>query len=401
MKELWSICLVTFLAVTGAQVARETEHGSIRGYGVQEIYSYQAANKGYETLDRATLYWNVSSTQVTFNLTIDPEVHEFYNWFGIGLKDPSDSVSMINADFAVVRNIGLIGVLNNDVTVSQMNTFGYKNNSRPKNNTDNDLFNITSEFSTYTGKFWASWTRDLNTSTDETLNLTEGSTYTLLYAYGTIKDYAIQPHSSSNRGYGEITLSNDFSGKANIPSRKKGKAKPKDAELEWQVFDDRVIFNLTIDSNVVKNYDWYGIGLKNSSSDPLMVDADYMVFKNISEVNPRNFLHMNTFNATTNRRPYNDTSNEITKKFGSTDENGKVSLLWARELDISTNETLMLTQGSDYTLLYAYGKVADDTIQKHESSNRGYIQITLSNNYQESSALGLYSLLFLSVLQLL
>ena len=377
-KACLSIFVVALLGIAGAQ---SNKYGSIRGYGVQDVYDYQTTGWGQEKLDHATLEWKVSGSKVTFNLTIQPEIHELYDWFGVGLKNPSSTVSMADADFAVVRNIDVSSTIISDPVVSHMNTFNSTGNGRPQNNTVKVFDSVSSGHSKSTFEIWVSWTRDLNTSIKEqTLNLTQGGNYTLLYAYGTIKDYQIQHHYTTNRGYGNITLFNNFTGEATVPAKKMGKETLKGGDLQWQVLNDRVIFNLTIDLEATKGCDWYGVALKEPSDFVSMIDAEYFVVKNFSSSQMRLF-HMNTFGYYLNGRPTNNSIDELKYEWASQNE-GKVSVTWARQLNTSTQgQTLNLTKGSQYTLLFAYGKMTKGVIQKHEGTNRGYGNITLSNTF--------------------
>ena len=194
-RPLSGICILAVLAVAGAQMVRESEHGSIRGYGVQDVYSYQSGMSNV-TLKDATFSYAVDSTlkEAIFGLEIQQSVVDNYDWYGVALKKPSDSISMIDADFTVV--------FFNNYAIEAMNTFGAKTNGRPNKDTKNSI--QLSEVSL--GKTRAFWYRALDTPSDETIALKEGQNYTLLYAYGKLKNGVMQKHEGTNRGYTTIQL---------------------------------------------------------------------------------------------------------------------------------------------------------------------------------------------------
>ena len=171
----------------------------------------------------------------------------------------------------------------------------------------------------------------------------------------------------------------------------------KDAKLQWQVLTDRVNFNLTVDSGVVTDYDWYGVALKESSDKLSMIDGDYVVVM----LKNQSLFHMNTFGYNSNRRPQNDTMPVIEElsviKLSSED----LLVNWTRDLGTSVpSQTLKLVSESNYTLLYAYGAIENGVMQKHDNSNIGYGNITLSNTFSgeaEEDALNLYVGLVLSL----
>jgi len=201
-KTFSGICLVALLAVAGAQMIRESEHGSIRGYGVQDLYSYRSDAINV-TLKGATFSCVVNSTvkEVGFGLEIQQNIVNNYDWYGIALKKPSDSISMIDADFAVV----IFG----NTTIEAMNTFGAKSNGRPNKDTKNPIQATIIQPVPPLGII-AAWARALDVSSDETITLKEGQKYTLLYAYGKLdKNGVMQKHESANRGHTTITLPND------------------------------------------------------------------------------------------------------------------------------------------------------------------------------------------------
>jgi len=100
-----------------------------------------------------------------------------------------------------------------------MNTFNLTTKGgRPMNNTIPTFYGSIVK-KTSNGGIMASWTRDLETLIDgQTINLVPSARYTLLYAFGKIdSNGTMQPHESTDRGYGNITLYNTFSGNAYIP----------------------------------------------------------------------------------------------------------------------------------------------------------------------------------------
>ena len=356
------------------------------------------AGWGQEILKHATLRWKVSDYAVVFNLTVDLETHLFYDWYGIALKEPSRTVSMTNGDFAVA-------MFRNE-TLFHMNTFGYRDNGRPQNNTQS-AFDSIWKFQSTTGSLSVMWARKFNESTKgQSINLQKGSKYTLLYAYGTLEEGLMQPHTSNDKGYGNITLSNTFSEKAQISPEQLGQETLKQGQLQWKMLSDRVVFNLTVDSEVTKDYDWYGFGLKRPSETVSMVKAEYFVLKNLSFPN---LFHMNTFGYLNNNRPQNYAKKhfEITLYYFT--PSNDLIFTWTKQLNTSANETLKLVSDKEYTLLFAYGKMSDGVIQKHEGTNRGYGTITLSNTFSgvvtipsdDESAFSLCTLLILSVLQVI
>ena len=177
----------------------------------------------------------------------------------------------------------------------------------------------------------------------------------------------------------------------------------KDAKLQWQVLTDRVTFNLTVDSGVVSNYDWYGVALKESSDKLSMIDGDYVVVM----LKNQSLFHMNTFGYSSNGRPQNDTAPVFIKNSSHVLGNGNLLVSWTRELGIRIpNQTLELKSGANYTLLYAFGKVEKGVLEKHEKNNRGYGSILLSSDFSgkgkipdDDSALSTFSLLALLLLQ--
>jgi len=163
-----------------------------------------------EILKHASLYWKVSSNSVVFNLTIEPQVWKVYDWYGVGLKDSAEG-SMIDGDFAIIQSLSWDFSYPN---LAHMNTFGYKKNKSPQKSTNYDFSEVTFGL-TYSSEVSVSWVRELNKGVkNESLNLAEGSHYTLLWAYGKTQKGVIQKHNSTDRGYARIQLSNGFYGNA-------------------------------------------------------------------------------------------------------------------------------------------------------------------------------------------
>mmetsp|Transcript_11850 Transcript_11850/g.17334 ORF Transcript_11850/g.17334 Transcript_11850/m.17334 type:complete len:576 (-) Transcript_11850:28-1755(-) len=187
----------------------------------------------------------------------------------------------------------------------------------------------------------------------------------------------------------------------------KGQEILKNGKLQWHISEIEAEFQLTIDSSVVKDYDWYGVALKEPSSSVSMANAEYVVVKNLS--NPT-LQAMNTVNYTANGRPQNQTEDPYTEISYFIDSNINLVVKWTLPFSAFSNSTLSLKEGNNYTLLFAYGKMSGGVIQKHEETDRGYGNITLSNDFvgnviipsnDTDSSSNLCTLLILSVLQLL
>ena len=209
-KTFSGICLVALLAVVGAQVAYESEHGSIRGYGVQDVYDYQATGWMTEKLKSATLNWKYSNTSITLNLTIDSSIVSNDMWYGIGLKDPSSGQGMQKGEFFVFKNLS-------NAHFQHMNTFSLKDKGgRPSNDsssTPGPTISVGPKVLS-NGDLNIVWSKELNTAVkDQTLNMTVGNKYTLLCAYGIMKNETIQDH-GSNCSSTTIKLANDSSATA-------------------------------------------------------------------------------------------------------------------------------------------------------------------------------------------
>ena len=172
---------------------------------------YIPGNWGKETLKNATLEWQIRSSQVIFNLTVDRVIVENHGWYGVALKELSYPVTMQDGEYAVL-------MLKNH-SLFHMNTFNLTTKGgRPMNNTIPTFYGSIVK-KTSNGGIMASWTRELETLIDgQTINLVPSARYTLLYAFGKIdSNGTMQPHESTDRGYGNITLYNTFSGNAYIP----------------------------------------------------------------------------------------------------------------------------------------------------------------------------------------
>ena len=209
-KTFSGICLVALLAVVGAQVAYESEHGSIRGYGVQDVYDYQATGWMTEKLKSATLNWKYSNTSITLNLTIDSSIVSNDMWYGIGLKDPNSGQGMQKGEFFVFKNLS-------NAHFQHMNTFSLTDKGgRPSNDsssTPGPTISVGPKILT-NGDLNIVWSKNLNTAVkDQTLNMTVGNKYTLLCAYGIMKNETIQDH-RSNCSSTTIKLANDSSATA-------------------------------------------------------------------------------------------------------------------------------------------------------------------------------------------
>lgn len=208
-KTFSGICLVALLAVAGAQMIRESEHGSIRGYGVQDVYDYQATGWMTENLKDATLNWKYSNTSITLNLTIDSSIVSKDMWYGIGLKDPNSGQGMQNGEFFVFKNLS-------NAHFQHMNTFSLTSKGgRPSNDTSapNPTISVGPTVLS-NGDLNIVWSKNLNTTVKgQTLNMTVGNSYTLLYAYGIMKNEIIQDH-GNNCSSKTIKLANDSSATA-------------------------------------------------------------------------------------------------------------------------------------------------------------------------------------------
>jgi len=361
-----------------------------------------------ERLKDAVLWWDIFSSYVDFTLCVSNRVADRYDWYGIALKEPTDQISMIDGDFTVV----MFG----NKTIRGMNTFSAKSNGRPQNDVrdpvkSEDIFSLDSSF------VFAEWYRPISNKSDETIAIKEGKNYTLLYAYGNFdKDSVILKHDSYDIGYGNITLSSNFSGEATV-SRKMSKETLKNGILEWRVWKNDIDFQLTIDSSLTKNDYWYGVALKNPSNTISMIDAEYVLISGLGlgEGVYQSLYPMNTRGYTENKRPQPNNLWTISNLSGFFDLAGNLKIGWTQGLYRFFNSTLTLKEGNNYTLLFAYGKKINGTIQKHEGTNRGYGEITLSNDFSgkvtippnndndndESIASNLCMILILSVLQLL
>mmetsp|Transcript_11853 Transcript_11853/g.17337 ORF Transcript_11853/g.17337 Transcript_11853/m.17337 type:complete len:741 (-) Transcript_11853:772-2994(-) len=377
-KTFLGVCLLALLSVE-AEVTHEPVHELRGSYSLKS--AYEDSDWNTQQLINATLLWKHSSTSIYFNLTIDSGLVSSDKWYGIGIKDLSVRQGMQDGEYFVIKNLSY-------PIFQHMNTFSLDaKGGRPSNNTKSSL-KPSSAYLLANGDLSVSWEKLLNTSIkDQTLNMTTGNEYTLLYAYGDVTDGFIQPHNASTRGQNTLNL------------EKWGQEVLKHATLKWKVSDTKADFKLTIDRDflVSERIYWYGIGLKEPSDKTLMVDAQYFVLQWYQiDSNPKNFLAMNTFGYTENKRPQKNTDNPITS-YSIEDLYFSIVVTWTVSLGNLSNSTLNLKLGGQYTLLFAYGRFQrsifhSSPIEKHQGTSRGYGNIILSNYFSGNATVPPYEM---------
>ena len=378
---------------------------------------------GKLTLRCGVLQWRISENKVDFRLHAKEYCKEVpsyvgyeVQWYGVAFKEPSENISMIDAQYFLVTGMPSY------TRFFVMNTDGYTENRFPQESYDAPITSSSISYN-YKGATIATWTLSLNSPFSNGFELKAGNEYTVLFAFGIhAYDYPLNyqgmtKHIGTSRGYRNITLSNDFSGNTIIPPYKTGKEILKyDTVLEWHVSEAAVDFRLTF-QNIPFTVGWCGIGLKKPLQEPLervMIDAQYFIVNrtydfSIFNVQP-SVLAMNTFHYPKNAHPQEDIlnpimlhSSEVFEEIGEYQYTG----IWTVPFNASFNNTVELKPGGQYTLLFACGQHdIDGKMMKHNLTN--YVNITLSNDFfgnatetHEGDASSLYYLLLLSVSQLL
>mmetsp|Transcript_7206 Transcript_7206/g.10652 ORF Transcript_7206/g.10652 Transcript_7206/m.10652 type:complete len:548 (+) Transcript_7206:6-1649(+) len=146
------------------------------------------------------------------------------------------------------------------------------------------------------------------------------------------------------------------------------------ASLIWQVgspYSDRVAFNLTVDSEAVKSYDWYGVALESTQSEIPVANADFavLVFETCSLV---------SMSASDHHLRRAQNSYKL-KDVHCSKLNGQLSVTWNRYLKEQDYSGSALEEDKDYTLVFAYGKNPDS--ESYSVSSYGYRSIHLSNSF--------------------
>ena len=157
-------------------------------------------------------------------------------------------------------------------------------------------------------------------------------------------------------------------------SSTQGQEKLEYASLIWQVgspYNDRIAFNLTVDSEVVKSYDWYGVALESTQSEIPAANADFavLVFETCSLV---------SMSASDYRLRQAQNSYKL-KDVHCSKLNGQLSVTWNRYLKEQDYSGPALEEDKGYTLVFAYGKNPDSA--SYSVSSYGYRSIDLSNSF--------------------
>jgi len=159
-----------------------------------------------EKLKNGVLNWQVAKDQVKFTLHVDPSIFRDYDWYGVAFKENLTQYSMADGDYSVVW----FNHTNPEKSkVHHMNTIGHH---ELLHNTK--MYFGTQSASSENNGLVATWTRNLNESTNQTVALVENKHYLLLWAYGKLQGNAMQHHMHSDRYYGVVTLSQNHTGDA-------------------------------------------------------------------------------------------------------------------------------------------------------------------------------------------
>ena len=353
-KTLLSILISLTLASASTIV---NEKSLLEGYGVQDVNDYQESGWGEVLVQNAKLQWKVSNTAVTFNLTIDPILLVTDQSYRIGFSNPS--VSRQEYDYVKIYFDNLELIQENSIKQGYIERNKY-----------NSFYNVSG--SKKNGNLWVSWSRRTNVITDETIRFLEGNKYFL-----------------SLNGIVEITLSNGFS--MHYETRKDDNLEKANLELITQYYG--VMFNLEIDPSFTNDYDWYEIGLKSPSENFSMSYADY----NVVMLKDQKITLMNTFDGS--ETPTKNTVNNtiIPLAWGPT-VHGTLSIIWTRDFQQASNQTIRILERYEYTLIYAYGKSSPSAAKY---GGKGHKTIYLGNSFPDDSALSVCSLLGLLAIQLI
>ena len=161
---------------------------------------------------------------------------------------------------------------------------------------------------------------------------------------------------------------------------------PNEIRLTWEFIDDETIrFTYNVPNTVLQDFDWGGVGFKESDDIGGMTNADIVNFIFEDPLTDRYALE--------NGRPSLDTS------IGGTSDllNPTVFLLssgfksqWDRKLINDDQYDRQFVKGSPYRLLWALGKMNFETKEQlqHADNTKGTIDIELTDDFYSDELVG-------------
>ncbi|CAG9322932.1 unnamed protein product [Blepharisma stoltei] len=162
---------------------------------------------------------------------------------------------------------------------------------------------------------------------------------------------------------------------------------PQDQHLYWSFPDEMSVkFELYVPLSFTEEYEWTGFGLKEVSKISSMKDADItMIYLNDDRIED--------CWSSMNARPDPDIEVEgfdsLTEKSVNVVDDYKV-YTWIKMMNTGDEKDMVLSQGAQAGIIWAYGAVnSEGKPKKHKGTDRGYHEITLSEDFNDGEIVSL------------
>ena len=139
-----------------------------------------------------SLQWSIRAPAVTFTLKMPAGMAREYDYWGVGWKAGSSEPDMKQAEVWIVTKAG------------QFLSYLSRDNEAPQDGSRSSA--VMASFRSGGDYYEAVVVRELQTDSLNDIQMVEGGSYTLIYAYGYVSDTAFTPHAAEDSGTVAVVL---------------------------------------------------------------------------------------------------------------------------------------------------------------------------------------------------